>query len=239
MAPGTGKVVRAKRAVLFAILLALLALAAVFLPVEKMMTAVQSWTAGHPSSAAFVVTASLAAGILLLLPLSLMLMLAGLLFGLLKGFIVSWAALMIAASAAFWTGRSFARPWVERKFHRHTLFASIDRAVRRKGFVVVLLTRLVMIIPYQLLNYALGLTQVRFRDALLATAIGSAPALFLFVYLGTTVGDVASIVRGDIGLEGRELMISAIALGGVVGAVLLIVRIAGRTLKEELLADRE
>ena len=79
---------KAPRSLLFAILLAALALAAIFLPVEKMMAAIQSWVIAHPSSAAFVVTASIALGILLLLPLSLMLMLSGLLFGLLKGF--SW-----------------------------------------------------------------------------------------------------------------------------------------------------
>jgi uncharacterized membrane protein YdjX (TVP38/TMEM64 family) len=228
--------VKIPRALLFAILLAALALVAIFLPVEQLMAAIQSWVTSHPSSAVFVVTASIALGILLLLPLSLMFMLAGLLFGLLKGFFVAWMALLLAASAAFWFGQTFARPWVERKIHRNALFTSIDRAVQRNGLLIVLLTRLVMVIPYQLLNYSLGLTQVSFRNAVLGTALGSIPPVFLFVYLGSTVSNIAVIMSGDVQLEGQELIIAGIALAVVVSIITLIVRVAGKALKEELLS---
>ena len=227
------------RALLFAILLVTLALAAIFLPVEKVMAAIQAWVIAHPSFAVLAVMASIVLGTLLLLPLSLMLMLSGLLFGVLKGFLVAWTAFLIASSAAFWIGQKFARPWIERKIQRNALFASIDRAVERKGFLVVLLTRLVMVIPYQLLNYSLGLTRVRLAETVLATGIGSIPPIFLFVYLGTTVSNIAAIMNGDAALEGRELMIGAFAMAVVVSIILLIVRIAGKTLKEELLAAEE
>ena len=236
MSGGNGKFVRIPRVLLFVILLAALALVAIFLPVEQLMAATQSWVIAHPSSAVFVVTASIVLGILLLLPLSLMFMLAGLLFGLLKGFFVAWVALLLAASSAFWFGQTFARPWIERKIQRNALFTSIDRAVHRKGLLIVLLTRLVMVIPYQLLNYSLGLTQVSFRNAVLGTALGSIPPVFLFVYLGTTVSNIAAIMGGDVKLEGQELIIGAVALAVVVGIIALIVRVAGKTLKEELLS---
>ena len=223
------------RVLLFVILLAALALVAIFLPVEQLMAAIQSWVIAHPSSAVFVVTASIVLGILLLLPLSLMFMLAGLLFGLLKGFFVAWVALLLAASSAFWFGQTVARPWIERKIQRNALFTSIDRAVHRKGLLIVLLTRLVMVIPYQLLNYSLGLTQVSFRNAILGTALGSIPPVFLFVYLGTTVSNIAAIMSGDVQLEGQELIIAGIALAVVVSVITLIVRVAGKTLREELL----
>ena len=227
------------RVLLFAILLATLALTAIFLPVEQLMAAIQAWVTSHPSSAVFVVTVSIVLGILLLLPLSLMFMLSGFLFGLIKGFFVAWVALLLASSAAFWMGQTFARPWIEKKIQNNALFTSIDRAVQRKGLLIVLLTRLVMVIPYQLLNYSLGLTRVSFSNALLGTAIGSIPPLFLFVYLGTTVSNIAAIMSGDVKLEGQELVIGAIALAVVVGIILLIVRIAGITLKEELIAGRQ
>jgi uncharacterized membrane protein YdjX (TVP38/TMEM64 family) len=237
--PGNGKIVKTPRALLFAILLTALVLTAAYLPVEQLMTAIQTWVISHPSSAVFVVTGSIALGILLLLPLSLMFMLAGLLFGLLKGFLVAWVALLLASSAAFFLGQTFARPWIERKIQRNALFSSIDRAVKRKGFLIVMLTRLVMVIPYQLLNYSLGLTRVSFRNAALGTALGSAPSLFLFVYLGTTVSNIAAIMSGEIKLEGQELIIGAVALAIVVGIIALIVRVAGKTLKEELLASTD
>jgi uncharacterized membrane protein YdjX (TVP38/TMEM64 family) len=231
--------VKIPRALLFAILLAALALVAMLLPVEQLMAAIQAWVNLHPSSAVFVVAVSIFLGILLLLPLSLMFMLAGFLFGLIKGFFVAWVALLLASSAAFWLGQTFARPWIERRIQNNPLFTSIDRAVQRKGLLIVLLTRLVMVIPYQLLNYSLGLTRVSFRNAVLGTALGSTPPVFLFVYLGTTVSNIAAIMSGEVKLEGQELVIGAVALAVVVGIILLIVRVAGKTLKEELIAGRQ
>lgn len=227
------------RTFLLAFLLLLLVLSAIFLPVEQIITAIQNWTEANQSSAVFVVTASIILGTLLLLPLSLMTMLAGFLFGLAQGFAVVLTANLIASTAAFWIGRSFARPWIERKIQRKTIFVAIDRAIQRKGFLVVLLTRLVMMLPYPGLNYSLGLTSVSLRDYVLGTNIGGLPAFFLFVYLGTTVNDITAIINGDVSLEGREMLIGMTALFVVICLVLLIVRVAGKILKEELVAARE
>ena len=226
------------RTFLLAFLLLLLVLSAIFLPVEQIITAIQNWTEANQSSAVFVVTASIILGTLLLLPLSLMTMLAGFLFGLAQGFAVVLTANLIASTAAFWIGRSFARPWIERKIQRKTIFVAIDRAIRRKGFLVVLLTRLVMMLPYPGLNYSLGLTSVSLKDYVLGTNIGGLPAFFLFVYLGTTVSDITAIINGDVSLEGREMLIGMTALFIVICLVLLIVRVAGKILKEELVAVR-
>ena len=203
------------------------------------MTGIQNWAETNQSSAVFIVTASIILGTLLLLPLSLMTMLAGFLFGLAQGFVVVWIASLVASTAAFWIGRSFARPWIERRIHRKSTFVAIDRAIQRKGFLVVLLTRLVMVLPYPALNYSLGLTSVSPKDYLLATNMGCVPPVFLFVYLGTTVSNIAAIVNGDVHLEGTEMLVGLSALLVVIGFVLLIVRVAGKTLKEELLAVRE
>ena len=221
------------------ILLLSLVLLAVFLPVEQIIRAIQSWTEANQSSAVFIVTASIIIGTLLLLPLSLMTMLAGFLFGLAQGFVVVCSASLVASTVAFWIGRSFARPWIERRIQRKPTFKAIDRAIQRKGFLVVLLTRLVMVLPYPALNYSLGLTNVSLRDYVLATNIGAIPSFFMFVYLGTTVSDIAAIINGDVHLEGTELLLGIIALLLVICLVLLIVRVAGKILKEELVAARE
>jgi len=232
-------IVKSPRALLPPILFLAVVLSAIFLPVEQIMTEVQNWAETNQSSAVFIVTAGIVLGTLLLLPLSLMTMLAGFLFGLAQGFVVVWVASLVASTAAFWIGRSLARPWIERKIHRKTTFIAIDRAIRRKGFLVVLLTRLVMVLPYPALNYSLGLTSVSPRDYLLATNLGGIPSFFLFVYLGTTVSDIAAIINGNVRLEGTEMLLGLTALLVVVSLVLLIVRIAGKTLKEELLTARE
>jgi uncharacterized membrane protein YdjX (TVP38/TMEM64 family) len=232
-------VVKFPRALLLPILLLVLVLSAFFLPVEQIMTGIQNWAKTNQSSAVFIVTACVILGTLLLLPVSVMTMLAGFLFGLAQGFLVVWFASLVASTIAFWIGRSFARPWIEHKIQRKTTFVAIDRAIQRKGFLVVLLTRLVMVLPYPALNYSLGLTNVSMRDYILATNIGGVPPFFLFVYLGTTVSDIAAIINGDVRLEGNEMLLGLTALFVVVGLVLLIVRVAGKTLKEELLAARK
>ena len=61
----------------------------------------------------------------------------------------------------------------------------------------------------------------------------------MFVYLGTTVSDIAAIINGDVHLEGTELLLAIIALLVVICLVLMIVRVAGKILKEELVAARE
>jgi uncharacterized membrane protein YdjX (TVP38/TMEM64 family) len=231
--------VKSLRKLLLPALLLILVLSALLLPVESIISAIQNWAEVNESSAVLIVAACIALGTLIFLPTSLITMLAGFLFGLAPGFLVAWIGGMIASVIAFWISRSFARSWIERKIQRNTIFIAIDRAIQRKGFLVVLLTRLVMVLPYPALNYSHGLTGVSLKDYLAATAIGAIPPVFLFTYLGTTVSDIAAIINGEVRLEGADMLIGLGALAIVVGIVLVIVRVAGKILREELISARE
>lgn len=227
------------RKLLIPVLLLAVVLIALFLPIEQLIAGIQTWVAANPSTALLAVTAGIILGTLLLLPLSLMLMLAGFLFGLSKGFAAVWLAGLVASTAAFGISRWIARPLIANRVQRKPAFIAMDRAIRRKGFLVVMLTRLVMFFPYPWLNYSLGLTAVSLKDYVFASCIGSVPVFFLFVYLGTTVSNITAIINGDIHLEGMDLLIAITALLVVTGLVLLIIRIAGKVLKEELVAARK
>src|SRR6185295_13509280 len=74
-------------------------------------------------------------------------------------------------------------------------FAAIDRAVGAQGRKIVFLLRLSPVFPFNLLNYLLGLTQVRFGDYIIAS-VGMLPATVLFVYYGKLAGDVAALAGG-------------------------------------------
>jgi uncharacterized membrane protein YdjX (TVP38/TMEM64 family) len=223
------------RKLLIAASAAVVAVAAIaFLPLEQMLMDLQAWVRNHEQAAFLVVTGFITAGILLSLPASILIMVAGFLFGLGGGFASVWIATFFASSLAFWIARSVARQWLEHKIRRKPVFMAIDRAIRRKGFLVVLLTRLVMILPFPALNYMLGLTSVRFRDYLAGTMIGMVPPLFLFVFLGTTAGNIAAIMRGEVELQEGHLKIAVLAAVAVLAVVGLIIRMAGRVLKEEL-----
>jgi uncharacterized membrane protein YdjX (TVP38/TMEM64 family) len=222
------------RALLIPLLIVAIVLTAIFLPVEQLLMEIQHWAVTNESSAVYIVGTVLVIGILLMVPMSLMLMLAGFLFGLAKGFAVAWLAGLLASTLAFLIGRSFARAWLERKIHRKTIFIAIDRAIKRKGFSVVLLTRLVGVLPYPATNYSLGLTDVSLRDFILGTNIGMIPPIILFVYLGTTVSDIAAIVSGEVSLDRNEWVFGLLGLAAVIAIIAFIMHKAGVVLREEL-----
>src|SRR5229473_2340136 len=87
------------------------------------------------------------------------------------GALVSIAA-TLGATAAFVVGRYFARDWIARKLEGNAKFKAIDEAVGREGWKIVLLTRLSPVFPFNLLNYAYGLTRVRLRDYVFASWAG-------------------------------------------------------------------
>ncbi len=124
------------------------------------------------------------------LPLS---MGAGFLFGPWVGTVTASIGSTLGAAAAFLVGRTLARGIVEEKVSKDTRFRAIDRAVAVQGFKIVFLIRLAPIFPYNLLNYAFGLTKVRFRDYLLASWIGMFPATAFNVYIGSLLSSLSDV----------------------------------------------
>jgi uncharacterized membrane protein YdjX (TVP38/TMEM64 family) len=120
---------------------------------------------------------------------------AGAVFGLVKGAITVSIAATLGATAAFLVGRHLARGAVARRLEAHPRFAAIDQAVAREGWKIVGLTRLSPIFPFNLLNYAYGITRVSLRDYVLASWIGMMPGTVMYVYVGSVAGDLAAIGR--------------------------------------------
>src|SRR5437763_13181852 len=108
----------------------------------------------------------------LVLPGSLITLAAGSLFGVVVGAAVASLSSVTGACLAFWLGRTLARGLVERGLAGNPRFRALDQAVAAGGFKIVLLTRLSPLFPFTLLNYAFGLTMVRFRASVPASWIG-------------------------------------------------------------------
>ena len=118
---------------------------------------------------------------------------AGAVFGLVKGAITVSIAATLGATAAFLVGRHLARDAVARRLEAYPRFAAIDQAVAREGWKIVGLTRLSPIFPFNLLNYAYGITRVSLRDYVLASWIGMMPGTIMYVYVGSVIGDLAAL----------------------------------------------
>ena len=104
------------------------------------------------------------------IPGSLLTLAGGAIFGLAEGTALVFAGASLGATAAFLASRYMVRGAIERRVAAEPRFAAIDRAVGREGFKIVLLLRLTPVVPFVLLNYALGLTRVKLRDYVLRTS---------------------------------------------------------------------
>jgi len=165
-------------------------------------------------------------------PGSILTLAAGALFGLPLGTLYVFIAATLGASAAFLVARYLARGAIERRLADDTRFAAIDRAIAAHGRKIVLLLRLSPLFPFNLLNYALGLTRVRYVDYLVAS-IGMLPGTLLYVYYGKLAGDVAGLAAG-VKLAGGPAHWAVLLLGlaATIAVTALVTRVARRALNE-------
>lgn len=190
---------------------------------------------GFWGPAAFVL--GYAIGTVAFIPGSALTLAAGAIFGLGEG--VAWVFLgaSLGATAAFLVARYVARDWVEAKLRGDERFAAIDRAVGREGLKIVTLLRLSPLFPFNLLNYALGLTRVRMRDYVLA-CFGMLPGTLLYVYSGKLAGDVAAAAGGAAAETGVGVwVVRGLGLAATVVVTLIVTRTARRALKQEVDED--
>jgi len=121
----------------------------------------------------------------LMLPGSALGLAAGALFGVVYGTAIVSIASTLGAALAFLIGRFLARDAIASRLAGNTTFTALDRALADQGWKIVALVRLSPVFPYTLLNYALGLTKVRFTHYVLASWIAMLPGTLLYVYLGS------------------------------------------------------
>ena len=168
----------------------------------------------------------------LFIPASLLTLAGGAIFGLTKGVMIVFLAAVLGSSAAFLVSRYVARSSIERRLAGNARFAAIDRAVGAQGRKIVFLLRLSPVFPFTLLNYGLGLTNVRFVDYVVAS-IGMLPGTLLYVYYGKVIGDVAALAGGTAMEKGpADYAILILGLAATIVVTTIVTRIARRALSD-------
>lgn len=170
----------------------------------------------------------------LLLPAVVLTLGAGAVFGVAKGWVIVSVAATLAATAAFLVGRYVARGWVARRIEGNPTFAAIDEAVGREGWKIVGLTRLSPAFPFNLLNYAYGVTRVSLRDYVLASWIGMMPGTLMYVYLGSLAGDLATVGAGRSVRTPAEWALYVVGLLATVAVTVYVTRIARAALRKRI-----
>ena len=166
----------------------------------------------------------------LFLPGSVLTLGAGFVYGLVKGFIIVSVASTMGAICAFLVGRYLAREWVAGKVESNTRFSAIDAAVGDAGWRIVGLTRLSPVFPFNMLNYAYGLTSVSLRDYFFASWIGMMPGTVMYVYFGTVAGSLATLGAGQGGQTPAQLAVKIIGLLATIAVTVYITKIAKKAL---------
>lgn len=195
------------------------------LPAERLFAALQAWVGelGFWGPAIFIVVYALAAT--LFLPASALTLIAGAVFGLGAGVLTAWAGAVSAAALSFLIGRYFARARVERLARRNPKFGAVDKALGEEGWKIVALLRLSPVFPFNVQNYLYGVSSIRFRSCLPASAIFMLPGTFLYVYIGFLGGQAAA---GGEGVDAARLALQAAGLAATVLVTLYVGKVASR-----------
>ncbi len=133
----------------------------------------------------------------------------GLAFGTFWGGLLSLLSASAAAALSFWISRLLGRVPVEALVGSANL-GSADRWFLRWGVYAVLIARLVPIVSFDVVSYAAGLTRMRFSGFMLATAVGMAPATFVYAYLGERAPQYVQVLLVAFGLIIAGAVVSAV-----------------------------
>ena len=147
---------------------------------------IRAWIAQFGAAGPWIYVALYALNTVTLLPpIGALSLSAGLAFGPVVGFAVITGGAAIGTAATFWISRRLGREFVGRRLKGR--FKSLDDKLERDGFTTVLFFRFVPIVPYEVLNYASGLSRIRFRDYWLASFIGILPGAAVAAYFGDSL----------------------------------------------------
>jgi uncharacterized membrane protein YdjX (TVP38/TMEM64 family) len=160
-------------------------------------------------------------------------MLGGLLFGVMPGLPFALLGITAGAYGAFLAGRMLGRSWVEQRMGDSLKLQALDEAVNAQSFYIVFLTRFAIVLPFNVLNYAFGLTRVRPATYVAATALGMLPPVLLYVYLGTLADDFGEILAGEVRPASGAYWIAAIAIVAIAAVIWIVQRAAKRALQQK------
>jgi pyruvate/2-oxoglutarate dehydrogenase complex dihydrolipoamide dehydrogenase (E3) component/uncharacterized membrane protein YdjX (TVP38/TMEM64 family) len=222
---------KASKGILIVLLLAAVGIGFLFLPVRAWFSQLEGHVQSLGPLGPAVVALAYVICTVFLIPASIITLGAGTLFGLKTGFVVAVAGANVGALCSFLLARTFLREKVARWAEANPKFRSLDQAIGKQGFKMVLLTRLSPIFPFILLNYFLGLTAVRTGAYVIANLLGMLPATFLLVSLGAAARD-AIAVEVDTAAGFYQQVLKYVGLLATVAVVVLVTRIARKALRD-------
>jgi len=217
--------------VLLLLLIASAVSAVLWLPTER-LPELGEWLQGQGLAGALLIGAGYAAATVLMIPGSLITLVIGAVYGPWMGLALVSPASVLGATLAFLLGRGAFRPAIDRRMAGSARFQALQAAMAKEGLKILTLVRLSPVFPFTVVNYAFGLTRIPLRHYVLGSFVGMLPGTLMYVYLGSTVGDLADLGAGapEGGAAGAAL--KWLGLAATVVVTVLITRTAKRALAE-------
>lgn len=173
------------------------------------------------------------------LPGSILTLGAGVVFDVVLGSVYVFIGATIGATLAFLAGRYLARGWVASKIAENAKFQAIDEAVGKEGLKIVLLTRLSPVFPFNLLNYAYGVTGVSLKDYVIGS-LGMIPGTIMYVYIGSLAGNLATLGAGTTEANPvAQWTIRIIGFIATVAVTVYVTKVAKKALDDSVLDSVE
>lgn len=154
------------------------------------LDAVREFVAGSGSIAPVLFVLTYATLTVALVPGAILTTTGGLLFGIAAGSILAIIGATLGATAAFLIARATGRDAVDRLASGRV--ATVDEWVGQRGFLAVFSMRMVPLVPFNVSNYAAGVTAIRLRDFVLGTGLGIIPGVVVYTIIGARADDPAS-----------------------------------------------
>lgn len=151
-------------------------------------------------------------GTLVLFPVTLLSFASGALHGFIAGFAIAILSATAGASLAFLLSRYFFRDWIQKEMAMHPKFRALENDVAERGWKIVALSRVSFVLPYTVLNYAFGLTQIPFYRYTFVTFVAMIPGTLLYTYLGSIAGTVAAYFQNRQSFTVVEIIFSSITV---------------------------
>jgi uncharacterized membrane protein YdjX (TVP38/TMEM64 family) len=173
-----------------------------------------------------------AVAVVALFPASLLTIAAGAAFGLIRGAGLAFAGAVVGSTAAFLLARYAFRDIVAKRLASVPRFRTVERAVSAEGRRIVFFLRLSPVVPFNLLNYALGLTTTSLADFLVAS-VGMIPGTLVYAYGGKVAGEALALAgQAQVPKNASYYGLLVGGLAATVAATALATRAARRALRD-------
>ncbi|MFC1674531.1 TVP38/TMEM64 family protein [Candidatus Omnitrophota bacterium] len=141
----------------------------------------------------------------------------------------------VSSASKFLLARYLLRESITRKIERNDKLKAIDQIIEKDGWKMLMILRNVPVVNSMLLNYICGITKMKFKDFVVASAIGRMPTSLMYVYLGyiaryAYVEDVAKH-------PAIEKFVLFFGLAAIIGASIYLIHLSKKVLTEKAPPD--